>query len=118
MLAESIGVRCLGKTEQHVVDIVEAKAVAAWGEAHAIAETVHRFRPPPDGSVPALVLGGDADMFLPASAFDETAEFWRAEKHILKGGPHALMGDSRYWRSSAEIILEWLTRLQSSSSDR
>ena len=77
-----------------------------------------KFRPPPDGSVPALVLGGDADMFLPARAFDETAELWRAEKHILKGGPHALMADSRYWRSSAEIILEWLTRLQSSSSDR
>ena len=43
MLAEPIGVRCLGKAEHHVVDIVEANAVAAWGEAHAIAETVHRF---------------------------------------------------------------------------
>jgi len=73
--------------------------------------------PPPlrqrvDGSVPALVVGGDADRFVPVRALDEAADLWRAEKNILGGAPHALMADSRYWRSSAEIILQWLARQQ------
>jgi len=34
-----------------------------------------RLRPRIDGAVPALVVGGDADKFLPVRAFDEAAEF-------------------------------------------
>lgn len=78
--------------------------------------TPPRLRPRADGAVPSLVVGGDADKFLPVHAFDEAAAFWNAEKHILRGAPHALMADSRYWRSSADIILDWLTRQEPQAS--
>jgi hypothetical protein len=45
-LAKQIGVRCFGKAEHHVVNIVAADAVVAWGEAHTTAEAVHRFMVP------------------------------------------------------------------------
>ena len=35
-----------------------------------------RIRPQTDGAVPSLVVGGDADKFLPVRAFDEAAAFW------------------------------------------
>jgi alpha-beta hydrolase superfamily lysophospholipase len=68
------------------------------------------LRRPADGALPSLVVGGDADRFLPIAAFNETADHWRAEKHILAGAPHGLMADTHYWGPSAEIILDWLHR--------
>lgn len=66
--------------------------------------------PPAGTAVPALVIGGDADKFLPVSAFTETAEHWRAELHVLPGAPHGLMADQHYWRPCAELVLDWLNR--------
>ncbi|MBI2242165.1 MAG: alpha/beta fold hydrolase [Magnetospirillum gryphiswaldense] len=65
---------------------------------------------PPAQRMPVLVLGGDKDMFLPVSAFQETATHWDAELRVIAGAPHGLMADSRYWRPCADVMVEWLTR--------
>jgi pimeloyl-ACP methyl ester carboxylesterase len=57
---------------------------------------------------PALVLGGDADVFLPTSAFRETATFLRADLKILPGAPHGLMLDDAWWQPTADTIIDWL----------
>jgi pimeloyl-ACP methyl ester carboxylesterase len=57
-----------------------------------------------------LVLGGDADMFLPVSAFRETATFFDAELQILQGAPHGLMIDEVWWKKAADEILAFLKR--------
>lgn len=59
---------------------------------------------------PILVLGGDADLFLPVSAFRETATFFGAELKILPGAPHGLMIDDVWWQPTADEILSWLDR--------
>lgn len=66
--------------------------------------------PPTGVETPALVMGGDADVFLPVSAFEETAAHWKADLHLLAGAPHALMADTAYWRPCAETMLDWLSR--------
>lgn len=58
---------------------------------------------------PVLVLGGDADAFLPTSAFRETATFLRADLQILHGAPHGLMLDAAWWQPTADAIIAWLT---------
>ena len=63
-----------------------------------------------DGKPPILVLGGDADMFLPVSAFRETATFFDAELQILPGAPHGLMIDEVWWKKAADEILSFLKR--------
>jgi pimeloyl-ACP methyl ester carboxylesterase len=65
---------------------------------------------PPAGRPPILVLGGDADMFLPTSAFRETATYFGADLKILKGAPHALMLDEQWWQPAADEIIRWLAR--------
>lgn len=65
---------------------------------------------PPKPPVPALVVGGDADMFLPVSAFQEEAALWDGELHVLEGAPHGLMLDSHWWRPTAEVMAQWLGR--------
>jgi pimeloyl-ACP methyl ester carboxylesterase len=57
---------------------------------------------------PILVLGGDADVFLPTSAFRETATFFRADLQILHGAPHGLMLDEAWWQPTADAIIAWL----------
>ena len=64
--------------------------------------------PPLDQRPPILVMGGDADAFLPVSAFRETATFWNAELKILQGAPHGIMIDAVWWQPAADTILEWL----------
>lgn len=65
-------------------------------------------RPPAAGAPPILVIGGDADVFLPVSAFRETATFFKADLEILKGAPHGLMLDDAHWPAAAETIAGWL----------
>lgn len=65
---------------------------------------------PPKPAVPALVVGGSADMFLPVSAFEEEARLWRAELRVLDGAPHGLMLDSQWWRPTAAALADWLGR--------
>ncbi|PKU24527.1 alpha/beta hydrolase [Telmatospirillum siberiense] len=57
---------------------------------------------------PVLVLGGDADVFLPTSAFRETATFLRGDLQILHGAPHGLMLDTAWWQPTADAIIAWL----------
>jgi pimeloyl-ACP methyl ester carboxylesterase len=66
-------------------------------------------KPPPIGErPPMLVIGGDADAFLPVAAFRETATFWGADLKILQGAPHGIMIDTIWWQPAADTILEWL----------
>lgn len=61
-------------------------------------------------SPPVLVMGGDADVFLPLSAFRETATFFKAELEVLKGAPHGVMLDHTWWQPSADAIIGWITK--------
>ncbi|HIJ37970.1 MAG TPA: alpha/beta hydrolase [Rhodospirillaceae bacterium] len=83
-------------------------------ESHRIsAELLAPSQPsPPSGPdrPPVLVLGGDADIFLPNSAFRETATFFGADLEILKGAPHGLMIDPLWWQPSADTIIAWLEK--------
>jgi pimeloyl-ACP methyl ester carboxylesterase len=65
--------------------------------------------PPPIGQrPPILVIGGDADAFLPVAAFRETATYWSADLKILQGAPHGIMIDTVWWQPAADTIIEWL----------
>ena len=65
--------------------------------------------PPPLGlRPPMLVIGGDADAFLPVVAFREAATFWNADLTILHGAPHGIMVDTIWWQPAADTILDWL----------
>ena len=64
---------------------------------------------------PVLVLGGDADVFLPRSAMQETADVWGAELDLLKGAPHGLMIDTAWRDIAAEKIIAWLSAVDSRS---
>ena len=78
-------------------------------ESHRIAaELMAPAQPnPPAEKVPVLVLGGDADIFLPTSAFRETATFFGGDLEVLKGAPHGLMIDPVWWQPAANSILAW-----------
>lgn len=100
-------------------DAVPAQAVRhllpkLQAESHRIAaELMAPAQPrPPAGKPPVLVLGGDADIFLPTSAFRETATFFGGDMEILKGAPHGLMIDPEWWRPAADAIIGWLDKRQ------
>jgi len=79
----------------------------------AAAELLAPSQPSPvrgDDKPPILVLGGDADLFLPVGAFRETATFFDAELKILSGAPHGLMIDEAWWKPTADEILTWLKK--------
>ncbi len=79
----------------------------------AAAELLAPSQPTPvrgDEKPPILVLGGDADLFLPVGAFRETATYFDAELKILPGAPHGLMIDEAWWKPTAEEILSFLKR--------
>ncbi len=61
----------------------------------------------PEGAAPCLVLGGDADAYIPVSALEETARFHHADLQILPGLPHGMMLD-RTWETAAKAVAEWL----------
>lgn len=67
---------------------------------------------PPRLSKPKiLVLGGDADQFLPVAAFRETATYFSAELKIIPGMPHLPMLDEHFWQPAAHAILSFLAEL-------
>lgn len=79
----------------------------------AAAELLAPSQPTPmrgDAKPPILVLGGDADLFLPVAAFRETATFFDAELKILTGAPHGLMIDEKWWKTAADETLAFLKR--------
>jgi pimeloyl-ACP methyl ester carboxylesterase len=55
-----------------------------------------------------LVMGGDRDVLVPASALMETATYFDAELSMLLGAPHGLMLDDCWWQPTAERMLSWL----------
>ena len=59
--------------------------------------------------LPALVLGGDNDCFIPTTDLKLSSFFWDAEGQVLEGVPHAMMLDTS-WRRPAEIMADWLKR--------
>ena len=59
--------------------------------------------------LPALVIGGAADRFVPAADLRLTAMVWRAESRVLEEIPHAAMLDSS-WRAAADVLADWLAR--------
>jgi pimeloyl-ACP methyl ester carboxylesterase len=67
--------------------------------------------PQADDRPPVLVLGGDADVFLPCSAMRETADIWQTELDLLEGAPHGLMIDTAWRDIIAEKIIAWLNAI-------
>jgi pimeloyl-ACP methyl ester carboxylesterase len=61
----------------------------------------------PRPSMPALVLGGDEDAFIPYSDLALAATYWGAEMSVLHGTPHVMMLDTT-WEKTAGAMLEWL----------
>ncbi len=59
--------------------------------------------------LPALVVGGANDCFIPYTDLMLSSLFWGAESRVLDGVPHAMMLDGS-WRRPAEIMAEWLQR--------
>ncbi|WP_395665620.1 alpha/beta hydrolase [Methylocella sp.] len=90
---------------QKLVEKLQRESPIASAELFAPPKLIPLPRPTP---LPALSLGGDADVFLPRSAFQETADAWRGTLEILPGGPHALMLDPAWRDLAAARILAWL----------
>ncbi|MCR6632103.1 MAG: alpha/beta hydrolase [Magnetospirillum sp.] len=63
----------------------------------------------PRPAVPALVVGGDRDAFIPYGDLALAATYWAAEMTVLAGAPHVFMLDS-LWESAAEVLRRWLER--------
>lgn len=57
--------------------------------------------------VPVLVLGGEADAFIPPQAVEATAGTYGTRAEIFPGMPHAMMLDPQ-WEQVADRILAWL----------
>ncbi|MBF0421796.1 MAG: alpha/beta hydrolase [Magnetococcales bacterium] len=54
-----------------------------------------------------MVMGADADMFVPETDVRWTALYYGVDPVVLKNTPHAMMLEPR-WQESAESILAWL----------
>lgn len=77
------------------------------------AELLMPSRPwPPADCPPVLVVGGDRDVFLPVTAFEETARHWRADLRLMPGAPHGLMADEAFWRPCADLVAQWLDKVR------
>lgn len=63
----------------------------------------------PPCRLPALVLGGDDDAFIPQSDMRDAAAFWNARRVMVPGLPHAFMLDET-WRQAADPLRDWLAR--------
>lgn len=63
----------------------------------------------PHARVPAFVLGGDSDAFVPTTDFHYEASCWHAELKILPNVPHGVMLDT-CWPVVAKEIMDWLQR--------
>jgi pimeloyl-ACP methyl ester carboxylesterase len=65
----------------------------------------------PRPQVPALVVGGDHDAFIPYADLALAATYWGAEMTVLAGVSHVTMLDNT-WEKTAAAILGWLQRLE------
>lgn len=94
-----------GEEVQHLLPKLQAESHRISAELLCPAQPMPRLGA---DAVPVLVVGGDADVFLPSSAFRETATFWKADLEILPGAPHGLMLDHHWWKPVADKIIAWL----------
>ncbi|WP_135077040.1 alpha/beta hydrolase [Terasakiella sp. SH-1] len=103
--------RLLVSDDTHPASLAEAHGLFQPESLRAINEValfdVPRKRAKDD--IPIAVIGGDADVMIPVSAFKETAKFHEADLEIIPGVPHAVMLDKR-WKMVAERIRAWLLR--------
>jgi pimeloyl-ACP methyl ester carboxylesterase len=58
-------------------------------------------------SLPALVLGGAGDAFIPYTDLVASSALWSAQLKVLDDLPHVMMLDSA-WRKAAEALNAWL----------
>lgn len=65
------------------------------------------FHMMPRPSVPALVLGGNKDAFIPYGDLALAATYWAAEMKVLDGLPHVMMLDTT-WEKAAKALAGWL----------
>jgi pimeloyl-ACP methyl ester carboxylesterase len=63
----------------------------------------------PRPSLPALVLGGANDAFIPYGDMALAATYWGAEMKVLDHMPHCMMLDTE-WERAAAALNEWLGR--------
>lgn len=63
----------------------------------------------PRPSIPALVLGGSRDAFIPYGDLALAATYWAAEMKVVDGLPHVLMLDNT-WEQAAAVLADWLKR--------
>ncbi|NFV79809.1 alpha/beta fold hydrolase [Magnetospirillum aberrantis] len=63
----------------------------------------------PRPAIPALVLGGSRDAFIPYGDLAMAATYWAAEMKVVDGLPHVMMLDST-WEQAATELRCWLDR--------
>lgn len=63
----------------------------------------------PRPAVPALVLGGSRDAFIPYGDLALAATYWAAEMKVVDGLPHVMMLDI-LWQQAAAELARWLDR--------
>ena len=63
----------------------------------------------PRPAVPALVLGGTKDAFIPYGDLALSATYWGAEMVVLDDLPHVMMLDTT-WERAAQTVLGWLNK--------
>lgn len=61
----------------------------------------------PRPTVPALVLGGNRDAFIPYTDLALAATYWNAEMTVLDDVPHVMMLDTT-WEKAARALRQWL----------
>ena len=61
----------------------------------------------PRPAIPALVLGGNRDAFIPYGDLALAATYWSAEMTVLDGVPHVMMLDTT-WEKAAQALVNWL----------
>lgn len=68
------------------------------------------FHMMPRPAIPALVLGGNRDAFIPYGDLALAATYWAAEMKVLDGLPHVMMLDGT-WEKAAKALADWLERV-------
>ncbi len=73
--------------------------------------------PPPNFTLPLLVLGAKNDVFFPPSLIEGTAKFYGTQSYLFPQIAHLMMLDT-HWQPVAAKILSWLEELYFVSENR
>ncbi|HLO76219.1 MAG TPA: alpha/beta hydrolase [Magnetospirillum sp.] len=63
----------------------------------------------PRPAIPALVLGGSRDAFIPYGDLALAATYWAADMKVVDGMPHVMMLDTT-WKQAADPLSGWLNQ--------